>query len=496
MTEKKLICIIIIGEIYLNNIDIPKVTLHNIDKKSYIKLLAETESQISVYKNVVRYGISNTIKQIFNINGDCFSIFDKRAGGVLFKDWEWELIPNSNQLKKLFESQKSNQYLYCLETDEGKMLRGADTYYYFLTNKKKSQNVNNKMVYEWTQNNIKFLRSLINILSNMKKIDVYDRRLLLGGMDNARNIALIMLNVNIVKYSNKQSSLLGLSLNTENPDIYKWSLTCQEIEKNMKILCFSSEIDDIFLNNVYQSLDTILKNLVTDIKNIINKPNEINLDKAFRSYREIDNFIENYIAINYALQKIKESNTEILNRQINFIGATYGGLELPFIANEILNNEILMSAIVLQSKYKDRTAQDFLSKPLNILNLNKFNTFNILGDDNVLTRKTLQSIINLLFTNNIAVNNIAIVRYPSINRLNQMLAEDSAVDLTKFFDYIQGLVFSSPYTKINGNKKDLYLDKLGIFNKDRRRLLEYLYKNGRYSENSEVAEIEKMYERR
>lgn len=101
-----------------------------------------------------------------------------------------------------------------------------------------------------------------------------------------------------------------------------------------------------------------------------------------------------------------------------------------------------------------------------------------------------------MFTNNIPVQNITIVRYPSINRVNQMVLEDYAVDTSKFFNYIQGLVFTSPYTKLKDIRNDPYLDELGIFNKDRRRLLEYLYKNGRYTENSEVADIGKMYERR
>lgn len=219
------------------------------------------------------------------------------------------------------------------------------------------------------------------------------------------------------------------------------------------------------------------------------------MNKCFRSYREIDNYIENYIALNYAIEEIKIRNPNILNRKINFIGATYGGLELPFIANEILKNEITMSAIILQSKYSERKPEDYLNKHLNVYGNMLQADFNILGDDNILTAKTLQSMINLLFSNEIYVDNIAIVRYPSINRIEQMIKENSAVDVTKIFNYIHGLVFSSPYTKIKSDVGENYLDELGIFNKDRRRLLEYLYKNGKFKENSEVDEIQKMYGR-
>lgn len=477
--------------------NIPQVTINNIDKATYVKQLAEIERQISAYKNVVRFGISNSIRQVFGIDGDCFSIFDKRAGGVLFKDWEWERIPDTNPLKQLFETKKEGQQVYSLDTDEGRILRGADTYYYFLTNKAKSQKLNIGMVCEWAKNNLTFLDKSFDCLSSVKKFDVNSRRLLLGVLDNVRNISLIILNTNIVKQANAKSAILGLISNSNNEEIQKWSEICKNVAKSMKTLCFTRNLDDTFYSDSRQLIDDVRKSLTADMKSVVANPDSINLDKSFRSYREIDNFIENYIALHYALNQIKEKNPEVLNRQINFIGATYGGLELPFIANEILGSEILMSAIILQSKYKDRNPNDYLNTQLDTHNLKEKNSqYNILGDDNVLTGKTLQSIINLLFTNDIPVQNITIVRYPSINRVNQMVLEDYAVDTSKFFNYIQGLVFTSPYTKLKDIRNDPYLDELGIFNKDRRRLLEYLYKNGRYTENSEVADIGKMYERR
>lgn len=73
---------------------IPSIVIHDINVESYIKELANVERQISAYKNIVRTGVSNTIKKQFKLDGDCFQVFDKRAGGILFKDWEWELIPN------------------------------------------------------------------------------------------------------------------------------------------------------------------------------------------------------------------------------------------------------------------------------------------------------------------------------------------------------------------------------------------------------------------
>lgn len=203
----------------MNRDDIPKITLHEFDRSFYIKQLAEVERQISSYKNLARFGINETMKKIFNIHGDCFTIFDKRAGGVLFKDWEWELIPNTNQIKELFETKKNGKFVYCLDTDEGKMLRGADTYYYYLTNKQKSQKVNVDMVYEWTKNNVTFLNDFLKVLPTINYVDINNRRLLLGILDNVRNISLIMLNTSIVKYSKLQNSIIELSGLTNNEEI-------------------------------------------------------------------------------------------------------------------------------------------------------------------------------------------------------------------------------------------------------------------------------------
>lgn len=476
------------------NKKIPSISIHDIEVEDYIKQLANVERQISAYKNIVRIGVSNTVKKQFKLNGDCFQVFDKRAGGILFKDWEWELISNSCMLKELFGLKEGGKLKYCIETDEGKMLRGADTYYYFLTNKGKGEKVNIDMVKVWAQNNVIFFKKILNCLQTIDLDNVLEKRLILGVLDNLRNVSLIMLNVNIINESKKDNSLLSLTLQ-DKKNIKIWSELCQKVTNNITQICLSDEIKDSLLENIENNIINMISYFIENIQDISLNYKTIDLDKSFRTYREIDNYIENYIALNYAIQEIKNQNPNILNRRINFIGATYGGLELPFIANEILNNEISMSAIFLQSKYKDRQPADYLNGKLNIYGFRPESEFNILGDDNILTAKTLQSIVNLLFTNDIEVNNIAVVRYPSINRVEQMIGENSALDLSKVFTYICGLVFSSPYTKIKSNNAENYLDELGIFNKDRRRLLEYLYKNGKYKDNSEVAEIQKLYER-
>ena len=139
---------------------------------------------------------------------------------------------------------------------------------------------------------------------------------------------------------------------------------------------------------------------------------------------------------------------------------------------------------------------DSKSDKLNILgNVEYGDGINILTDDNVLTGKTLQIALDILFSNGLNVDNTAIVRYPSINRVEQMFFEGhGAIDTTNFFTFIKGLIFPSPYSKIKSTNNESYLDELGIFNKSRDRIVRYLYKNGRFSTESEVGQINAIEE--
>lgn len=117
----------------------------------------------------------------------------------------------------------------------------------------------------------------------------------------------------------------------------------------------------------------------------------------------------------------------------------------------------------------------------------------IIADDNLLTAKTMQLALNTFYDIKVDVNSIITVRYPSINRVNQMFMENhGAVDYKYFFNFIYGLCFQSPYTWRDENNDDMYKDSLGVFDKNRQKILECLYKNHDYKSNSEVAKIKKL----
>ena len=122
-------------------------------------------------------------------------------------------------------------------------------------------------------------------------------------------------------------------------------------------------------------------------------------------------------------------------------------------------------------------------------------------DDNVLTGKTLQLAINSLYDCSINVKNICIVRYPGTNRIDQMFSNNTAaVDFHLFFDYIYGLCYSSPYSWKDNEWKNAegkidYKDSIGVFDLNRKKIIECLIKNHDYNDESEVGEYRRRFVR-
>ena len=479
----------------------PAVCLEKPNRERYVKQLAVAEKQIYTGRSKIINDFNKVFIEKFNVNDGFNDVFDKKSGGLIFKDWEWELLSDNNRLKELFETNDSGKYKYMIDTDSGKMLRGADTYYYFLANKGKNQNVTQRQIFEWWQNNSTFIKDVLYILNDYKISNTEDKRLLLGVLDNVKNVSLIMLNARIVSKFPDENILLPFDTYLKDKDIMNWYNICSNVYSEMGNLCFSDKPFDYQIEDIEKTLSIFAEEYKNGVLDILGKNDEGLNKKCFRSYRKIDNYIENYITMNLVIQRGLEENPSFFDKGVNFTGIAYGGLELPFLAKNILNGDTYTSVVLLKGKYKDRHMQNIEYDPkndkLNILgNIKYSDGTNILTDDNVLTGKTLQIALDILFSNGLNVDNTAIVRYPSLNRVDQMFFEGhGAIDTTKFFTFIKGLIFPSPYSKIKPVNNESYLDELGIFNKSRDRIVRYLYKNGRFSPESEVGQINYIEER-
>ncbi|MCI9585861.1 MAG: hypothetical protein HFH45_04425 [Bacilli bacterium] len=224
-----------------------------------------------------------------------------------------------------------------------------------------------------------------------------------------------------------------------------------------------------------------------------NGSKEKDYSKDFRTYREIDNFAENFITVSLVNDK---NGDEIFG----MCGLSYGGIELPIIykaLNKTATDILLLKfskgingyATKHSVEVRNFDVSDYGGVTLFGFNPNKKY---IIADDNLLTAKTMQLAFNTFYDLGIKAQGALVVRYPSINRVGQMFMKNhGAVDFNYFFDYIQGLCFPSPYSFRDEHDGNEYLDSLGIFDVNRRKIIECLYKNHDYSEPTEVSRLKR-----
>lgn len=481
---------------------LPTVCLEKVDKKEYTYNFASVEKNIVLGRNKLLNKYNNIINDNFNDINGIESLFDKFSGSIKIPMYDWELLKD-NQLKKLWSSSNNGHLEYSIRDDNNYLLRGSNTYYYFLSNRLSvnDKDVTSKTdVINWHRNYLKFLNDSLSAISITANInDELNKKLLLGILDNCRNVLLIIMNHKLVSNFFNRNVLLEISSN-KNSDFYNIYQILLKVEDLMSSICFKDRyvinIDDIIENiiNTKNILDINLKNELANVE-------KEDYSKDYRAYREIDNFGENYVAVSLYNEKCNDTN-----KVINSCGLSYGGIELPIISKIINQNKIEKLLLLKFNKevsgYSNKQLIDLRKFNINdfggLIGSEKIYQSNVhLFDDNVLTGKTLQLAINSLYDYDIKVENICIVRYPSINRIEQMFLENpAAIDCNLFFDYIYGLCFGSPYSWKdndwkNDNRKINYADTLGVFDLNRKKIIECLIKNHDYNENSEVGEYKR-----
>lgn len=480
---------------------LPTVCLEKADKKTYSKNFALVEKNIVLGRKKLLNTFNNLINNNFDEINGIDSIFDKYSGSVLIPMYEWELLEN-NPLKELWTKCVNGNMSYSIRDDNNYLLRGAMTYYYFLANRisigGKDKTTKDNVI-SWYENYLNFMIESINAISLTKNLNKQiNKKLILGILDNCRNVLLILMNHNLVLSAKNYNILVDISMK-ENQSLYEITKVLLEIESIMSKICF----EDNYLINKDNLLESI-----NGTKKIIEKNLDIEMiselkedySKDYRAYREIDNFAENYIAVSLYNEKCNNY------RVINACGLSYGGIELPIISKIVNKNRIEQLLLLKFNKevsgYSNKQNINLRNFNINefdgIAGINELINPNVdLFDDNVLTGKTLQIAINSLYDYDISVDNICIVRYPGTNRIDQMFHENtSAIDYHLFFDYIYGLCFSSPYSwkddswKSKNNKID-YTDTLGIFDLNRKKIIECLIKNHEFNPQSEVGEYKR-----
>ena len=480
---------------------LPTVCLEKADKKTYKQKIAKVESNIVSGRQRLLKKYNDMISTNFkNCNG-INDLFDKESGSIIIPMYEMELSDN-NPLKDFWLSTTEDTLSYSLRDNNNYLLRGSKTYYYFISNR---MSINRKDmtskddIVNWHKNYIDFLNNSSDAVKCTLDVNSQtNKKLLLGILDNCRNILLVLINHHLVSNYYSQNILLDVASLDKNGSskIYE---SIMKIESLMSNICFKNQyiIDkESIIEIINISKEILLTNLSQENKNSVKE----DYSKDYRAYREIDNFAENYIAISLYKEKIDN------NKFVNACGLSYGGIELPILA-KIIDKDRIEQLLLLKfnkevSGYTNKQLIDLRKFNIHdyggLLNSELFGNSNVdLFDDNILTGKTIQLAINSLYDCNINVNNICIVRYPSINRIDQMFLDNpSAVDHNLFFDYIYGLCFSSPYSWKDDNWKNEkgeidYTDSLGVFDLNRKKIVECLLKNHDYDEKSEVGEYKR-----
>lgn len=480
---------------------LPTVCLEKADKTNYRYQFALVEKNIVLGRNKLLNKYNNLINVNFDESNGIDGLFDKSSGSIIIPMYEWELLEDT-ALKKLWSATNNGCYTYLIRDNNNYLLRGSSTYYYFISNRisNNGKDITSKTnIINWYNNYLLFLLDSIQAISFTDSINsLTNRKLLLGILDNCRNVLLVLLNHDLVSNNVNKNIILNISsLDEKNAfEIYNALI---KIESYMSKICFQINyiIDkECIIENINQTINILSKSLKQELKIM----NNADYSKDYRAYREIDNFAENYVAVSLYNEKCNN------NKLVNACGLSYGGIELPILA-KIINKDKIEEILLLKfnngaSGYTTKQLIDLRNFNINdfggLINCDKIMNSNVdLFDDNVLTGKTLQLAINSLYDYNINVNNICIVRYPSINRLDQMFLDNSsAVDYNLFFNYIYGLCFNSPYSWKDDSWKSEnggldYTDTLGVFDLNRKKIIECLIKNHDYSIESEVGEYKR-----
>lgn len=327
-----------------------------------------------------------------------------------------------------------------------------------------------------------------------------DAKLLLGVMDNIRNLALITVNSAIMRKYMGKTIYVSLNAYKDEQDIAESHEVCKETYEIMSELCFKRPLDEGVgerISGLISKFRPIYGRVVYDV---LKTGNTDLFAKSFRDNREIDSFIENLITMKFAMKQLLEQNPNISRKDIYYSGICYGGLELPFLAEHVLDSNyysIQPSLITLQGDYYSRHQMGSLDAEDNLF-VNGIGAgqdgYTVVADDLLSTGATVQTALNVLYENGYSVDNLMFVRYPTLNRVPQMIEPGhGSVDTRQFFGYIHGLLFPSPYSKIKRGSS--YIDELRVFDKNENRVLGWLGKNGDFSKKSKTDEYMVGFER-
>lgn len=473
-------------------IDQRLASLRSFERVALQRAREETALTLSKVRNRLRYLLDPRSRDGILPTLSLDDLLDERSGAIRLRDYEIPDIGEYSQVSELFglaglgkrlsEPPKAEWWMF---TDSSVLLRGP-SYYYAMTNE-------DKRLIGFLPSCMTFLRRAIDVLRLYKsrRVTLASFKILLGILDNVRNF--LLLATHAAFETETELSLEGYLRTTE-----LYSLLVDHAGFFIEILIGPAapwrelvENLEVHIEKVEKSFELI--NSSEDGADVLIREHEI------RVWRECDNFLENYTAVQLALSEFAEQYGR-RPEQMCVMGLAYGGMELPAIAKAIGARQgwELTSGLCKISIYHDRAAGEAIrSGDSEALREKMAGTKGIffdiprsegeedrpivIADDNCTTGKTLQLARDFFVAKGADVRGALVVRFPGANRHVQMAIPGLGFpDPEMLFSFIRGLVAPSPYSRLlfPGTGDDRFKDNLGIFCKSRERISRYLEKNG------------------
>lgn len=420
-------------------------------------------------------------------------MFDPRSGGVRFADWEIDQVDAGGLAQQLFEFPRpdgpappeSGRSVY---TDTAILARGP-LYYYADTQPPERLNLR-----DYLATSTRFLDDAGNLVGEIeaRPFSLLDYKLVAAVQDNVRNI---LLQLQFAAYRIEREC--GESYEGLARRFYRRGLLAHTREQIAYLIDDRRDWEKTLAD--YREVLGVIAGMLAEFAD--NPPTLDNETKIFK-WRECDHFIENLMAVDIGLRKLREDSVLRQASKLRCVGLAYGGIELPAIAEALSAGRSyeVEAAISRISVYSDAAAGEKvrgggeqyvellrdLDRPFCFLSgadhLEE-NVPTVIMDDNCTTAVTLQTARDALVMRGADVVGAVIVRMPGVNRQVQMAMEDHGFpDPDLLFGFVRGFVAPSPYARLihpgEPGVKTQYLDQTGIFDKQKERVKRYMQKNG------------------
>jgi hypothetical protein len=417
-------------------------------------------------------------------------VFDHKSGAIFFSNLDWRMLTKSPK-KDFFELKDEAickrglpGLMRCVLSESGRIMRGP-RYYVGLVEPLSPEGT--KILVGENSELLRLIQKEIDVAHSPRPLSSW--KLELAVLDQFRNN-------NLLLYS---MLFQAASLNTASQAYWKRLLRDFEKYTSASIaLYYSMLMTDlaafktslVYLNSsIYAFYE--LRNVAELLCRFL-EGHKIDPGKIIRKWREADHPGQILCAIWSAQQEMQESFDA--RKRLCALGIMYGGVELPFVFRHLLSKGTKyklsiahIGGISVYSRGRESLIMEQYSKDVlesaipNADRLDEIMTPEdvvVPMDDNIMTGRTMEIVRDRLNAYGVEVPFCLCVRFPPAGRIHHMAKwRHGGIDPDGLGKEVRGLVAQSPYSRLF-SKAEGYKDTLGNFDLSRKRIEDYLKKNG------------------